>query len=193
MSNRARTAAFASTLALVIWALAATDSVSADDKGGKVGPYNADILNLIEGKGSAADIRKKADDLGDLMQAFKPRAKGGLGVGPTPDAIKPDGIEQKFIAIGKSKKGLAKPEVAAQGEALAKAAAVTKAIGDVTMLYADKDGKKNPTKWKQYVTEMQKGADDLTAAAKGGDGDGIKKAVGKINDACINCHSDFRD
>jgi hypothetical protein len=190
MSYRARTAAFASTLALVIWAVAAADSVSADEKGGK--GHNAEILNLVDGKGSAADIAKNAD-LGDVMLAFKPRAKGGLGVGPTPDAIKPDGIEQKFIAIGKSKKGLAKPEVAAQGEALAKAAAVTKAIGDVTMLYADKDGKKNPTKWKQYVTEMQKAADDLTAAAKGGDGDGIKKAVGKINDSCINCHSDFRD
>jgi cytochrome c556 len=70
---------------------------------------------------------------------------------------------------------------------------VTKAIGDVTLLYADKDGKKNSTKWKQYVTEMQKAAADLSAAAKSSDGEGVKKAVGKINDSCINCHSDFRD
>ena len=52
MSYRARTAAFSTALALVIWAVAAADSNSADDKGGKVGPYNADILKLVDGKGA---------------------------------------------------------------------------------------------------------------------------------------------
>jgi hypothetical protein len=67
MSHRARTAAFSTALALVMWAVIAADSNSADDKGGKVGPYNADILKLIDGKGSADEIAKKAD-LGDVMQ-----------------------------------------------------------------------------------------------------------------------------
>jgi cytochrome c556 len=192
MSYRARTAAFAATLALVIWAVAAGDSNSADDKGGKVGPYNADILKLADGQGSAKEIADKAE-LGDVMQAFKPRSKGGLGVGKVPDAVKPDGIEQKFIAMGKSKKGPSKADLTSQADALARAAAVTKAVGSITLLYADKDGKKNPTKWKQYVGEMDKAADDLSKATQNSDSEGVKKAVGKINDSCINCHADFRD
>ena len=192
MSNRARTAAFGVAIALGVWLALAADSKSADEKGAKVGPYNGDILKLVEGSGNAEEIAKKAD-LGDLMQAFKPRSKGGLGVGPTADAIKPDGIEQKFIDLGKSKKGLSKTDLAKQADALAKAADATKAISDVTMLYADKEGKKNPTKWKQYVGEMKQSADDLSKAARKHDSDGIKKAVTKLNDSCINCHSDFRD
>jgi cytochrome c556 len=191
MSNRARTSAMATVLALGVWFVVASDSVSADSKG-KVGPYNADILKLVDGQGSADEIAKKAD-LGDLMQAFKPRSKGGLGIGPTADAIKPDGIEQKFIDLGKSKKGLSKADLSKQGEALGKAASATKAISEVTLLYADKEGKKNPTKWKQYASDMKTAAEALSGALKSGDADGIKKAVGKINASCNDCHSDFRD
>ena len=127
------------------------------------------------------------------MQAFKPRSKGGLGIGSTPDAIKPDGIEQKFIAIGKSKKGLSKSDLSTQAEALANAAAVTKAIGEVTIHYADKDGKKNPTKWKQYVTEMQKAATDFLPRPRRATGRGSRRRWARSTTGCINCHSDFRD
>jgi cytochrome c556 len=189
MFNRVRTPAFGALLALGICFVAAAHSNFADSK---VGPYNADILKLIDGTGSPEEIAKKAD-LGELMQAFKPRSKGGLGIGPTADTIKPDGIEQKFIDLGKSKKGLSKSDLAKQGDALVRAAEVTKAISDVTLLYADKEGKKNPTKWKQFAGDMKKAAGDLSAAAKKSDSDGIKKAVNKINASCNDCHSDFRD
>jgi cytochrome c556 len=192
MSNRARTAAFGTVLALGVWFVTAVDSTSADDKVGKVGPYNAAIIKIAEGKGSAADIAGKAD-LGEVMQAFKPRSKGGLGIGPTADAIKPDGIEQKLIDLGKSKKGLSKGDLAKQADALARAAEATKAIGEITILYADKEGKKNPTKWKQLAGDMKKAADDLSAAAHKADADAIKKAVNKLNASCNDCHSDFRD
>jgi cytochrome c556 len=192
MTNRARTSAFGAVLALGVWFAAVADSSFADEKGGKVGPYNADILKLVNGQGSAADIAKKAD-LGDLMQAFKPRSKGGLGIGPTADAIKPDGLEQKFIDLGKSRKGLTPADLSKQGDALAKAADATKAISDITVLYADKEGKKDPAKWKQYAADMKKAAEELAGAARKKDGDGIKKAVGKINASCNDCHSVFRD
>jgi cytochrome c556 len=192
MSNRARTAAFGVIIALSLWLVGTSNSKSADEKGAKVGPYNADILKLVSGASNAEEIAKKAD-LGDVMQAFKPRSKGGLGVGPTADTIKPDGIEQKFIDLGKSKKGLSKADLAKQADALAHAADAAKAIGEVTLFYADKDGKKNPTKWKQYVGDMKQSADELSKAARKKDSDGIKKAVTKLNDSCINCHADFRD
>src|SRR5262245_25240999 len=96
MSNRARTAAFGAVLALGVCFVTVAESNSADEKGAKVGPYNAQIVDLADGKGKADAIANKAE-LGDVMQAFKPRSKGGIGIGPTPDGIKPDGIELKFI------------------------------------------------------------------------------------------------
>jgi cytochrome c556 len=192
MSNRARTAASAAVLALGVCFVAAPDSTMAQEKKAKVGPYNAAIMALVDGKGSAEEIAKSAD-LGDVMQAFKPRSKGGLGIGPTADAIKPDGIEQKLIDLGKSKKGLSKLDLAKQSDALAKAAEVTGAISQVTLLYADKEGKKNPTKWKQFAGDMKKASADLATAARQSDGDGIKKAVNKLNASCNDCHADFRD
>jgi hypothetical protein len=191
MSNRARTAAAAAALALGVWFVTAAESISADEKGGKVGPYNAALIDLVDGKGTAAAIAGKAD-LGDVMTAFKPRSKGGVGIGATADAIKPDGIELKFIDLGK-KKAIAKGDLTKQGDAIAKAAGVTKAIADVTLLYADKEGKKNPAKWKQYAESMQKAADDLAKAAKSGDAAGVKTAIGKVNASCNDCHADFRD
>lgn len=192
MSNRVRTATAAAALALGVWFATAAESSSADEKGAKVGPYNAALLDLVAGKVKAKDIADKAD-LGDVMQAFKPRAKGGLGIGPTPDSIKPDGIEMKFLDLGK-KKPMAKPDLAKQAKDIAKAAELTKAVADVTLLYSDKDAaKKSPTKWKQYAENMQKAAAELAEAAKKGDPDGVKKAVGKVNASCNDCHADFRD
>jgi hypothetical protein len=187
MSTRSRTAALGATLALGVWFFAA-DSSSAQEKEAKVGPYNADILKLAGGKGSAEDIAKKAE-LGDVMQAFKPRSKGGLGVGRTPDAIKPDGIEQKLIALGKSKKGVGKSEM----DALARAADATRAVAEITVLYADKEGKKNSVKWKQLAGDMKISAEAMSDSARKADAASLKKAVDKLNASCNDCHSDFRD
>ena len=63
-----RTAAFGTALALGVWFVAASDSNSQQANGGKVGAYNAAILDLAEGKGNAEDIAKKAD-LGDVRRA----------------------------------------------------------------------------------------------------------------------------
>jgi hypothetical protein len=191
MTNRVRTTALGAALALGVWFAGAAGSYSADDKGGKEGPYNAAILGLVAGKGDAAAIANKAE-LGDVMQAFKPRAKGGLGVGPAANPVKPDGIEQKFIDLGK-RKPLSKPDLAKQKDAIAQAADASRAIADVTLLYADKEGKKNPTKWKQYVEAMRKSSEELAAAARKGDAEAVKKASTNLNASCTDCHGDFRD
>lgn len=192
MTNSARTAALAAALALGVWLSAAADSNSADEKPAKPGPYNTEVVDLAAGKGSAEAIAKKAE-LGEVMHAFKPRDKGGLGLGPTPGAIKPDAIELKLIDLGKMKKGLPKGDVAKQADAIAKAADVAKAIAEITDFYADKDGKKNPKKWKEFTDDMKKGAVELSKAAKKGDGEAIKKAANNLNKSCNDCHADFRD
>src|SRR4051812_38953613 len=145
MRSPTRLAALTAVLALGVWVVAAADSRSADDKN----QVKNDILKLAQGKGGAKaeDIAKA--ELGDVMQLFKPRPKGGVGIGPVPGAIKPDGIELKLIDLGK-KRPLGPADVAKQADPLAEAGEITGAIADVAQHYANKEGKKSPAKWKQY-------------------------------------------
>src|SRR5580704_4270452 len=45
-----------------------------------------------EAKKEAEALVAKTKDLGDVMNMFKARKNGGLGIGPKPGAIMPDGI-----------------------------------------------------------------------------------------------------
>jgi hypothetical protein len=174
---------------LGLWA-AAVASRAADDKS----PVKQDVLKLAEGKGgvTAADIAKRAEQLEEVMDVFKPRDKGGAGLGPTPGAIRPDGIELKLIDLGK-KREMSKADVDKQADALARAGEITRAVADITVYFTEKDGKKNSAKWKQYTEDMKKGAEQFTAAAKQKDAKGIKAGANALNASCNNCHADFRD
>src|SRR5437773_437368 len=83
-------------LALGMWLLTVTDTQSAAADV----DVKAAILGLADGKGDPAAIAKK-NELGDVMALFKLRTKKGLGVGDTPGAITPDGIEAKLMGLGK--------------------------------------------------------------------------------------------
>src|SRR4051812_7606753 len=99
MRSPTRLAALTALLAVSVWVVAAADSRSADDKN----QVKNDILKLAQGSGGAKaeDIAKA--ELGDVMQLFKPRTKGGVGIGPAPGAITPDGIELKIINLATKK------------------------------------------------------------------------------------------
>ncbi len=80
---------------------------------------------------------------------------------------------------------------------LAKAAEISRAVAEVTELYAnqykDDNGKKNPAKWKEFTEKMRKGADELSKAAKGNSGAAIQKAAGNLSASCTECHGVFRN
>jgi hypothetical protein len=195
MNRHASRLAAAALLAGGIWALATADGrgqetdevkqakaavtkvVTAMKQGGNAGPQ-------------AAEAAKKVA-IEDLMIAFKPRNKGGFGIGPK-GAVTPDGIEQKIINM--SKRALTPPQVGKQKEPLIEMTERAKAIAEITQHYMPpKKAGANPANWKKYTQEMKKSADDLAGALKGGNPAQIKSAATDLNASCTNCHSDFRD
>jgi hypothetical protein len=143
------------------------------DKGGDAKPQ------------AAAIFAKYKDDLKAVMTIFKPRDKGGLGVGPK---AKGDGIELKIISLGK--RALAKADLAKQQSDLEQIARVSKAMAEVADQYPQP---KNQKMWTQFDEEMRKGADELMQAARSGDPKAVKTAANNLNASCTNCHATFRD
>jgi cytochrome c556 len=145
----------------------------------------------------AKGIAKKVD-IENTMYLFKPRNKGGLGIGPNPPDIKDnikDSIELTIIDLANDKKGFDKDVVNKYGPDLVKAAKQTQAIAAVNTYYAPtmKKGDKDPKDWKQFNEEMKAGAADLAKAAAAKDAAGVKAAANKLNSACVKCHEKFRD
>ena len=54
-----------------------------------------------DAKKQAEALAKRAAGLNDIMDRFKPRKKNGIGVGKIAGFIRPDGIEQMLIALGR--------------------------------------------------------------------------------------------
>jgi hypothetical protein len=151
------------------------------------------VLQLMEtldkggnGKGQAAAIYNKyKDDLKIVMTVFKPRDKGGIGVGTKG---KGDGIELKIISLGK--RAPAKDYLDKHRSDLDLMGRVSKAMADVAAQYPQT---KNQEMWKKYCEDMRKGADELMAAAKSGDPKAVKTAANNLNASCTDCHAAFRD
>jgi hypothetical protein len=193
MYNRAWVTFAGFGLALGIGLSTAASSQSADEDDAKATKEaQVALLKLIDTmhkganvKAEAEAIHKQFEELKPLMNIFKPRDKGGLGVGPK---ARGDGIELKIISLGK--KTLSKGDLDKQQEDLRTIAAVSKAIAEVADLYPPK---KDVEKWKKYDDEMRKGADELLEASQSGDPKKVKTAANNLNASCTNCHADFRD
>jgi hypothetical protein len=183
-------------LALGIGLLTAASSQSADDEDLKATKdAQVAILKLMDAtsKGGNAKAELEAikkqfpDELKPLMNIFKPRFKGGLGVGPPG---KSDGIEMKIISLGDRRKRLSKADVDKQRDDLLKIAEVSKALAEIADMYPPK---KDVDKWKKLDEDMRKGADELIAAVKQGDPKAVKTAAANLNASCTDCHGAFRD
>jgi hypothetical protein len=156
-----------------------------------------DILDLVTdleaGKdisAKVAAIKKKYEDLNTLMHGYKPRERGGIGVGPKD---KGDGIEIKLNAL--AKRALSKMAIGKEKDDLIKVGHINIALAKIADAYtpAKPKGAKGPKDWKKYVEEMEKSSKSLIDAAKAGDPAALKKAATELNNSCNSCHSDFRD
>lgn len=188
MKRRARITFGCSLLALGLWSMTAYSL--ADDKK----DAQEAVLQLMKSindkkgdvKAQAAAIKKKFDELEPIMYVYKPRNKGGIGM--------KDGssIETELGKIGnpKSKSKLTKQKVADLKDDLIKAGQLSRAIAEITELYAPK---KDTAEWKKYTQDMRKASDELIEAAKGGEVAKIKKAAGNLSGSCTDCHSKFRN
>src|SRR5207247_5151892 len=129
----------------------------------------------------AKEVAKNAaGDVETVMSAFKLRSKKGIGVGTKPGVSVPDGIELKINAIARD--GVNAAALKREGDALVRAGHVTAAIGQIAHAMPPEadTGKKKKADWLEWSSGMVKSAEEFSAAAKAGDGPGLKKAAGKL-------------
>ncbi len=195
MKRRVGVTFTAALLGLGFWSMTA---LSADDDEKKAAQEA--VLKLVESmngggnvQGQLDAIKKKFDELEPLMWVYKPRKKGGIGMGKNGE----DDIE---LTLGKIGNPRAKAKLNAQKLAqikadLIKTGELSKAIAQIAEQdkYVQQYGKKNVAKWKDYTKEMKKGADDLIKATKTGNVTQVTKAAQILSESCTSCHSDFRE
>lgn len=198
MTRFARTLGFGSLLTLAVVLLAGQGTVRAyeDDKEA-IKQAQKDLIELAkaiedgkDGKALAAAMKKKYEDLAPIMHAYKPSPKGGIGVGKKAAG---DGIELKIINLGK--RALSAANLGKEKDDIVKMAYINAAIAEVTYLYgpAKPKGGKGPKDWKQHTDDQLKASLELAKAVKAGEAAKIKTAANNLNNACNNCHTDFRD
>jgi hypothetical protein len=126
-------------------------------------------------------------DIKYVMWLFRHREKGGLGVGPTPDAVLPDGIELKLITL--ERKPLTDRQIEEQRGDLIRMVETTLAIAEVTGHYADTcTTPQTRPRWESSSKEMAEGTKELMKAITDGDAKAIQKSARRVNKACEACH-----
>jgi cytochrome c556 len=157
------------------------------------------LIDAIDVMKEAKDVKKAAEDLNKktdlkhiMWAAYKPREKGGQGVGDKPGTIKPDGVEAKIISM--SKKELPEAQLKKESADLIKMAEVAKAMGEIAELNTPlkNDGKKKIADWTKYNELQKKSANDLVEAVKAGKADKVLDATKNLYSSCTNCHTTFR-
>jgi cytochrome c556 len=170
------------------------------EKAMKTAAAQVDVLKLAASLGGAEDdVKKQAGevakkhDIEFVMNQFKPRGDGGVGVGPMPGVFPFDAIEGELLFL--SKKPLPPAQLAAQKADLQKMAEVTLAVAYTAPSYAPKqDEPGKPVKdWLKFSDDMKKHSKGLIDALTGGDAKMVQSAAGWLNSSCNNCHSEFRD
>jgi hypothetical protein len=155
----------------------------------------ADLVAIAEKRGDvrrgAAFLKPKYAELEDLEKVYKPRRRGGIGVGP---AAPQDGIEQKLWQL--QRRELTVVQLQDQRADLNRIAHYVLAITEVARLFAPdtprRDGK-GFREWNAFVDESQQGARELLRANAIGDVKAVRAASTKLVEGCFKCHDVFRD
>jgi hypothetical protein len=160
-------------------------------------------------KNDASEAKKLADGFGkkfeneDAMALFGPRTKSdgkmgrGLGVGPKPGALKPDGIEKKLMEL--AKKPLPEKQLADEAEALTTMGYDMAALASIAhgSEPSDKDKKpvykKRKKDWETWADELKDASLKLATAAKDKKAGDLHKIATKVDETCSKCHAVFRD
>jgi len=129
-------------------------------------------------------------DLDEVMDAFKPRTKGGVGVGKK-GSITPDGIELKLQAMGRDAPGAG--VLAKEVDALEDMAYIIAAVAEVNLAKGAPAGVKGKGKdWDTWSQEMKDASTALITAVKAKSSPDVKTVATKINNNCSACHAVFK-
>jgi hypothetical protein len=143
-------------------------------------------------KKSAAAVAKKIEDLGEVMDLFKPRTKKGIGVGDKAGVATPDGIEDMLRILGRDAPSQSKLQKI--GKSLERMAYITAAITQVAHAKPPEKfvGNQTPKVWADSAEGARNMALELAKAAREMSPAAVRKAASLVNTNCNNCHSDFR-
>ena len=192
-------------LGLCLWTASVTRSADDDDdapdikEAGKATEGLKKLIDLFEKDKDKKEIAKAAEDLDKktdlkhiMWAAYKPREKGGLGVGPKANAIRPDGIEAKLINM--SKKEMPAAQLAKEGPAIMRMAETAKAMADIAERNTPKknEPKKPIADWTKANKAQRDAAQELIDAVKANKADKVLEATNNLYHSCTNCHSVFR-
>jgi hypothetical protein len=161
------------------------------------------LTGKLDDKEVADQAKKiaKANDIEYVMRsAFKPRSKGGVGVG----AAKPpkmgdveikDSVELAIIDMAVSRKPNPGPMILDKNNNdFVKVATITRAVAEINSFYPPPKKKGAiPGNYKIYNDDMKKAAKELEEAVKAKDQGKVTAAAVKLNKSCIDCHMMFRD
>jgi len=202
--RRAALAALALSVALV--SSAARSAGDEEDKKAYVAAQKAalDLSRKLDKSGGTEDTATlakkiaKAHDLEYVMgAAFRPRAKGGVGVGEKepPPGLK-DSVELAIIDMATSRKPNPGQAILDKNNAdFVKLAEITRAMAEINHFYKPEKAKpkKDPKDWQRLNDDMKASSKDLLDAVKAKDQTKVTAAAKKLNASCTECHNIFRD
>lgn len=148
---------------------------------------------LADAKKIAVDSAKLIEETSEIMHLYRPRSKGGLGWGSKQGANPAtDGLEKKIQEFAKG----VPVTIAMQSENNLEAAAQLAAMTELVLAKTptkDAAGGKTKKAWVGFTEDMREGITAFEKAAAKKDNIAMAKAASKINSACVNCHSKFKD
>ncbi|MBI1913930.1 MAG: hypothetical protein HYS12_04225 [Planctomycetes bacterium] len=144
-----------------------------------------------EGQTIAKKLDEQKLELLDVMYLFRFRKKGpgvsGIGVGETPGAIVPDGIEAKTLKLSK----VVQPADLDKAADLKRMAEISAAVAAITIHMPNDNVKQVPggiKKWQRISREMHDASKDLIKALDAKNLVQIKTAATKLQNSCTRCH-----
>jgi cytochrome c556 len=146
-------------------------------------------------------LQKLFQERGDVMVPFKTTLHGGEGL---PEVLQSspelkskigNSIERKIGELADPGKKLTPAQLAKQSEELVLLAYQTAVLANLAREWVPdrKEGRKDPKDWLAWSQDMHDRALDLAAAVKGKDPQAVRKAADKLDSACKQCHSVFRE
>ena len=136
---------------------------------------------------------KTNHELVDIMKkVYKPTKSKGIGYDPAKKGPGV-GIEKRLDELG-TRKELTKAELLAEKDLLLRSAYYNLAIYEVTKAFAPARavGGKKPMAWHRHNDEMKAGTEKAIDAIEANDPKALKKAMGRVNAGCNECHTEFR-
>src|SRR5262249_50434523 len=121
------------------------------------------------------------------------RARGyGLGVGPVPGKILPDGIDLKIKDLAEEKPSA--DDLKKNAEAYQRMLTVSAAIAEIAGYATPPKARAGtpPGAWKAFNDDMKKGVKELSEPLKPGKPDLVQKKALDLSASCSGCHSAYR-